>query len=471
MSPSSRADRVAVIGGGYAGLAAAVTLANAARPVTVFEQGATLGGRARRVVLDGVPLDNGQHLALGGYRTLLDLIRTVHDPVSARALFARLPLTLTPFGAAHPGPVALRAKPLPAPLHLGLALLLARGLTWNERLALAGGYRLLERAGFRCPPGQSVAECFAATPRRAFNALWAPLCLAALNTAPERASAQIFANVLREAFSGSASDSEFLIPACDLTELFPAAAARFVAERNGTVRTGVAVRRFGVEGHAITVTTRDGVDRFAAVVVAVGPHQLAGLGCDDLDRGRSVAEPCSGGKTESHAATPWGSVQANVSAFRYEPITTVYLGYPDPVDLPVPVTRLDDAPGQWAFDRSSALASNAPAGVRSLLAVVISASGSHDRDPHPALAGRVDAQLRRLSPGLPRAVWSRVIAERRATWACEPGLVRPNAGRVSPRLYLAGDYTDPDLPATLEAAVRSGVTAARAVLADQPLSR
>ncbi|HYQ98563.1 MAG TPA: FAD-dependent oxidoreductase, partial [Casimicrobiaceae bacterium] len=125
-----------------------------------------------------------------------------------------------------------------------------------------------------------------------------------------------------------------------------------------------------------------------------------------------------------------------------------------------------DAPGQWVFDRSGALGPRPPAGARALLAVVISTSGPHDAQDRGALAAEADAQLRRLAGQWPLPVWSRVIAERRATYACTPRAVRPAAGRVGPGLYLAGDYTDAELPATLEAATRSGVAAAAAVLAD-----
>jgi hypothetical protein len=128
--------------------------------------------------------------------------------------------------------------------------------------------------------------------------------------------------------------------------------------------------------------------------------------------------------------------------------------------------RLDDAPGQWAFDRSGALGSEAPGGATSLIAVVISAGGPHDALDHASLARNVESQLRRLAPGLPPIVFSQVIAERRATYACTPGLANPAGGRLAPGVYLAGDYTDAEFPATLEAATRSGVASARALIAD-----
>jgi hypothetical protein len=128
--------------------------------------------------------------------------------------------------------------------------------------------------------------------------------------------------------------------------------------------------------------------------------------------------------------------------------------------------RLDDAPGQWVFDRSAALETAAPEVARGLVAVVISTNGPHDALDQATLAAQADAQLRRLAGRWPLPVWSRVIAERRATYACTPGLARPASGRIAPRLYLAGDYTDAEFPATLEAATRTGVAAARALLRD-----
>jgi squalene-associated FAD-dependent desaturase len=450
--PALRADaapRVAVIGAGWAGCACAVVLAKKGLRVSLLEQSRSLGGRARGVTLEGVALDNGQHLLIGAFRRTLGLIERVHPAGRAPPLFRRFPLTLRPFGTGAADAVALRAGRLPAPFHLASAILTARGLTLPERLALVGDYRRLARAGFRTPAGQTVAQCFAGTPLRALAAVWEPLCIAALNTPPETASAQVFANVLRLAFAERAGDSDFLVPASDLTALFPEPAARLVTRHGGNVRTGLAVRGIVRTGDGISVGAGGTQETYDAAVVAVAPHQLAAA---------------LGAGAELDAA--WRAPLAQVAALTWESITTVYLAYAEPVTLPLPMLRLDDAPGQWVFDRSRALDAAAPGGARALLAVVISTSGPHDAQDQGTLAAAADAQLRRLAGQWPLPVWSRVIAERRATYACTPRAIRPTAGRVGPGLYLAGDYTDADLPATLEAATRSGVAAARAVLAD-----
>jgi len=447
------AGRIAVIGGGWAGLAAAVTLAQSGRSVTVFEQARTLGGRARRVVRGGLALDNGQHLLTGACRQTLELIAIVHGAERVATLFRRLPLTIAPFGTHTGGRVRLRAWRAPAPIHLGAALATARGLSWPERRALAASYRRLARARFECPPAQTVAACFAAAPRRVFDAVWAPLAIAALNTPPQRASAQMFAAVIGETLAGPAAASDLLIPACDLTALFPEAAARFVAAHGGEVRTGISVRALRANAGGVAVRTHHGDERFAAALIAVGPHQLGSIAEDSVVPGPA-----------------WHPALAQVAAFGYESITTLYVAYPARVPFPAPIARLDDAPGQWAFDRSALLAAAPDDGARSLVAVVVSASGARDGEAQSALGARIDAQLRRLVPGLPTPLWSQVVAEQRATYACAPALPRPRAGRIAPGVYLAGDYTDERLPPTLEAATRSGVAAAHAAACELPLS-
>jgi squalene-associated FAD-dependent desaturase len=443
---------VAVVGAGWAGCAAAVMLAHAGMRVTLLEQAATPGGRARRVTLDGMALDNGQHLLLGACRQTLRLIRHVHrgDPTP---LFRRLPFMLTPFGAARPDAVSLRARFAPAPFHLLLAALAAHGLSLGERIALAAAARRLFRAAASPLDRETVVQCLADAPLRTIAGVWEPFCISALNTPPDTASARAFGRVVREAFTGSARNSDMLIPLVDLSALFPDAAARYLRQHGGALRFATTVRAVAPKGEGVDVVVGEATERFDAAIVAVGPHQLAPL----LDRAETTPE--------TRAALD------AVAAYEYESITTVYLAYAERLPLRLPVMRLDDAPGQWLFDRSAASAAELPQGARSLVAVVISTSGPHDALPQPALADQVDAQLRRLGRQWPLPLWSRVIAEQRATYACQPGLARPASPRLGPCLYLAGDYTDPALPATLEAATRSGVAAAQTLLDDRKSHR
>jgi hypothetical protein len=150
---------VAVIGGGWAGCAAAVTLAAANIPVVLYETAPVLGGRARRVERDGLRLDNGQHMLLGAYARTLQLMTKVHGERPARAQFVRRPLSIVPFGAMQAGGLTMLARHAPGRLGLLVGLLSARGLSWRERIANIGWFRSLERGGFARPAHEPWRRC------------------------------------------------------------------------------------------------------------------------------------------------------------------------------------------------------------------------------------------------------------------------------------------------------------------------
>ena len=428
--------KIAVIGGGYAGMACAVELTRGGAQVTLFERSHTLGGRARVVAKDGRRVDNGQHILIGAYTELARLMRiTGQSPKS----MLRLPLTLL-----TPGRLRLVAARLPAPLHLAVGLLRAQGLSWTDRRAMLRLMNHLKRRDWRVEPDCTVSELLrntAQTPRL-IELIWVPLCVAALNTHAEEASAQVFADVLRDSLGASAADSELLIPRTDLTELFPVQAARYLATRRGRLETGSTItavtrEKDGFALHGDSLPSR----RYDQVVIATAPYHAGALlrsaGCE---------------------------VQADaVDALRHEPITTVYLELGPQVRLPAPMIGLTDGPAQWAFDRG------ALGGEDGLIAFVISASGPHGELTREELEAAVLEQLaRQLGRSLPQARWSMTITEKRATIACTPGIKRPGTRTAVPGLWLAGDYLASPYPATLESAVRSGCAAAAAALAQEP---
>jgi len=426
---------VAIIGAGYAGLACAVELARQDVEVTVFERSRTLGGRARVVRKDDRTVDNGQHLLIGAYTELSRLLRLTG--VSPRQI-RHLPLTL------HvPGQLHLRAAALPAPLHLLMGLLCARGLNWRERFAIYAMLRHLKRRRFRFPAEMTVTELLIGCHQPSWlrNLLWEPLCLAALNTPAHEASAQIFANVLRDTLAASsASASELLIPRVDLSELFPVPAARYLATRNGNILTGNAITAITLDNKGFRLAGAPGYRVWPQVVVATAPHHAATL-------------------LDSTGACP--QLAAQIAALPSEPITTIYLAFGPGIALPAPMIGLTGGPAQWAFDRGQC---GSPEG---LIATVISAPRcEHEAKDRNALISAVFVQLERaLDRSLPEPRWTRVITEKRATIACHPGLVRPDIATPLPGLWLAGDYIDSEYPATLESAVRAGVRCAREIMA------
>jgi squalene-associated FAD-dependent desaturase len=404
------ARRVALIGGGYAGMAAAVELAARGIAVSVFDAGPVLGGRARRVVTQGLEVDNGQHILVGAYTELFRLMRKVGVPDDA---VLRMPLELRSFSDFH-----FRALWLPAPFGLLGGLLSARGIPFRERLGAARFMLRMQRQRFRLGRDVAVRELLEAhgQQHRIEQLLWRPLCTAALNTPPEEASANVFLAVLRDTLSGPREASDLLLPRVDLSRLFPEPAADFVRSRGGEVRLRARVSDMAAVR-----------EQYAAVVVAVGPHQLEALLPD-------VAP-----------------------AYSYQPIYTCYLQYPERVRLPFPLLSLTDGLVQWAFD------CGALGAARGRLACVISAKGDHQSLAHEELVAVCERELRAELGELPPSLWWRVIAEKRATFSCAPNLPRPGPETGLPGVFLAGDYTHPEYPATLEAAVRSGVRAARLV--------
>ncbi len=431
---------IGIIGGGYAGMAAAVALAERGIPVTVFESARQLGGRARGVLHQDTQLDNGQHLLLGCYRETLHLIEQVGGDIERD--FLRLPLQLDLHGE-----FSFRAPRLPAPLHLLAALLGAQGLSLNERLKAARFMLALRRMNFKLPSpvhgrgfggegnDTTVAELLARHGQDAdltFK-LWEPLTIAALNTPIHKASAQVLLNVLRDALNRKRSDSDMLLPRVDFSTLFPQRAAGYVEQRSGKVLTSCGVEAIVPGDDGIELVSSQGTERFGHVICAAPPAVAAKL-----------LRPLAGLE----------NTVAQIGSLEHQPIYTVYLRYPAHVALPHPMIGLHRRFSQWLFDKGRI------AGQHGLIAAVISAEGIHQELPQDELAQKVIAELREEFGILKTPEWSRVIAERRATFACTPGLDRPPQQTALPGLLLAGDYTAGDYPATLEGAVLSGLRCA-----------
>ena len=423
--------KVAVIGGGWAGLAAAVELSVSDAAVTVFEAAKQLGGRARRVDIHGHALDNGQHILLGAYRETLRLMTTVG--ASPERVLKRQPLTLT-----HPAAgFSLKLPCLPAPLHLAAGLLSAKGCSVCEKFSAVRFMLALQADHYRLATDCTVAELLdrhgqSGAVRRF---MWEPLCLAALNTPADKASAQIFANVLRDSLGGGRADTELLLPNTDLSQVFPDAAAEFIVARGGKIRLSTRIdeidRALAIDG-----------ERFDQLILATAPQHAAAL-------------------LQSHAET--APIAAQLADYTYEPIATLYAGYPSDIKLPCPMLGLEGvAPGglgQWVFDRG------ALGDLPGVMGFVLSASGASDERDSEAMLATLHTELENaLGKKLPAARWHQLIRERRATFACRPNLPRPTTQTPLRGLWLAGDYVCAGYPATLEGAVRSGVAAARRII-------
>jgi len=412
--------KLAVIGGGWAGLAAAVMATQQSHAVTLMEMAAQLGGRARSLS-EQPRLDNGQHILIGAYTQSLALMRTVG--VDVEQGLARQPLCLRypdheglrlpagpPLLAFARGVLAYRAWPLPARLSL-----LATATRW-----------LLQ--GFKCASDLTVSQLCTELPAIVNAELIAPLCVAALNTPAHQASAQVFLRVLRDALFSGRGSSDLLLPRRPLSELLAEPAQAWLAGQGAELQLGTRAQTLVSHSKGWQVDGKN----FDAVILA----------CPSGESARLV----------EGIAPDWAE---QARALSFEPIITVYLRSPGST-LPAPMVALQDgpqAPAQFAFDLGQL--GHAPG----LFAFVVSGAASW---VERGLAGCGEATLaqatRELRWASPPQIL-RVLAEKRATFACTPALQRPPA-QIAPGLWAAGDYVAGPYPATLEGAVRSGQTAA-----------
>ena len=429
---------VVVVGGGWAGLAAAVELCAAGRPVVVLEAARQLGGRARSLRFGDTVVDNGQHLMLGAYGSMLRLLDRLG--LDCGRAFVRVPLALRTLRSGGRS-LNITAPRLPAPLHLFAALLSARGLAPGDRLkALRFGARL---AKLRIEPQRDISVRTLlhdeAQSAALIAALWEPLCIAILNTSVDQASARLFLNTLQQAFLPARAASDLLLPRVELGEILPGPAARFVENHAGRVMLGQRVTGLEISDNAVRGVRIRGQTLHASQVVLATPHLIS----------RRLMSP--------HA--PLRALCDGLAALSDEPVATLYLQYPPGVRLPYPMLGLHGTTAQWLFDHRI----SAQPG---LIAAVISGRGPHCTVPAEQLIAHIAAELAATFPAWPAHRDSLLLREKRATFSSRVGvdLVRPASQTPVTGLWLAGDYTDTGLPATLEGAVRSGTGCAAGIL-------
>ena len=398
-----------VVGGGWAGLAAAVQATQLGFQVRLLEAAPQLGGRARRVVQHGKALDNGQHILIGAYRHTLGLLQVLG--VDERQAFERTPLNLRNLAGN-----GIRLPDLPGPWNLLVGVAMARGWTGADKWSLLRQSLQWQGAGFACNATDSVAQvCTLLTPR-VMQDLIEPLCVSALNIDSQHASGDVFLRVLSDALFSGAGSSDLLLPRQDLSALLPDAAERWLLAHGAEIHTH----------HLVTSLPSD-----TPVLLACPAWQAA-----QLTQGISPA---------------WA---AQAAALAHTSLATVYLHTPEPLQWPSPMLAMpvaDGAVAQFAFDKGRL--SGDPA-MRGVLALVVSHCSLNREETTQAALLQAKSQL-----GLQQLIHLTTVVEKRATFACTPGLLRPGLA-VAPGVWACGDYVAGPYPATLEGAVRSGIQTA-----------
>jgi squalene-associated FAD-dependent desaturase len=425
-----------IVGGGWAGLAAGVELSSQGSPVVVMEAAAQLGGRARTICYGDQQVDNGQHLLIGGYRETLRLLKVMGIDEAEHYFRQPLALPIRRGGKQF----TLQAFHLPAPLHIGAGLLTAQGLNPRQKFSALRFATRLFVSGFSLEQDCSVAELLNhhGQDQDLIDALWLPLCLGAMNTTIEKASARVFLRVLKEAFSHRRCDSDLLIPKTDLNCCFPLLARVYIEQQGGKVLLNKRVTAISVTKGDISGVVVDNKHYSAKHVILATPPWIT----------RNLLQP--------HSA--FSKLTNMLNQLTFNPITTVYLQYPEATRLPQAMVGLAGRLGQWVFDRSIA-------GQPGLMAVVISGPGPHMEIEKRQLIAQVSAELALHFSHWPATESGFVIREKRATFSCDVDIdrLRPASKTPVTGCLLAGDYTNTGYPATLEGAVVSGVQCANLI--------
>ena len=429
MNPTPSAPlHVAVVGGGWSGLAAAVRATLDGHAVTVYEASRHWGGRARTVRLDTtqgpLEVDNGQHILIGAYTRTLTLMRLVGaDPDT---LLLRQPLTLL-----TPQNDGLRLPDWPAPLDMLAGVWTARGWSLADKLGLLSAAVRWRWQGFTCPAHTTVAQLCAGLPIHLMRSFIEPLCVSALNTPAADASGQVFLRVLRDALFAGTGGSNLLLPKVPLGDVWPLPAARWLASHGCELRLGERVDRLQRIPKGWQVQ-----DQVFDAVIWSNSTQKRPLPLD------------------KHSLKAINFDRSETPVWRHEAIATVYAqaSGSSPV-LAHPMLTLPDSaqhPAQFVFDRGQL---GGPSG---LLAFVVSAARGSANELQAQVVAQAQAQMSLSIHPL------RTIVEKHATFACTPALHRPGM-HVAPGLLLAGDDVQGPYPATLEGAMRSGWDAAAAL--------
>ena len=439
---------VAIVGGGVAGIAAAIRVAEAGDRPILIETRKKLGGRATSFTdpRSGRTLDNCQHVLMGCCTNLLDLYERL-------GVLDRVEWHDTTFWANPPRePDRLRSgRWLPAPLHFTRSGLSMRLLDFREKLALLRANVALLRMGLAGRErwrGRAFSEFLdeTAQPARVRELFWEPVVVSACNLPSPRCEAAYAIQVFQEGFLGNAFSPVMGVSAVPLVELY-AKAGPIVAEAGGEMRLGVSAKALAFDGAAaggrITgVVTDEGFIEAAATIAAVPADRLEKLVSGSL-------------KAADHRLQ-------QLDRIRPSPIIGVHLFFAARV-LDVPHLVLPGRETQWFFDKGIV------DGLHHVHAVISGADGWLPL-PEDEIVRRVVTDLHWASPrsrGL-APVEARSVKEVRATFAVEPGIdafrprAAPDARGGVRNLFLAGDWTATGWPATMEGACRSGYLAAAA---------
>ncbi len=444
--------KVIIIGGGFAGLSAAVELITAGYHVTIIEQRRFLGGRAYSFFdkNTGLELDNGQHILMGCYENTFRFLKSIGV---TNKLYIQKNLCVDFFNTG--GSVyRLNCLPLPAPLHILSGILRFKAISLSERIRML---KLSKGIYFRNIPNSShdltITEWLTklGQGKNARETLWDIIILATMNENPDKSSAAIFKTVLKKAFFENRHGSRIVLPVVPLSRLYVDTAENFIRQRGGDIEKGCITSEILLENGAVTgIRLRDNMIRNNRIVK--GDYYISAVPYQSLNK-----------LLPDETAMNHGLQTAMKIPFKPSPIISIHLLFDKPVTS-YPFAALINSPIQWLFNKEIIYGDNAYKG---LVSLVISGAHSYVAWDAERLIEMALTELKRFFPETKsaRLLYSRVIKERHATFSPQPGVDRYRLSQKTPikNLFLAGDWTDTGLPATIEGAVLSGYKCAEII--------
>ncbi len=430
--------KVIIIGGGFAGLSAAAELSSAGFSVVLIEQRRSLGGRAYSFLDNktGLELDNGQHILMGCYEHTFRFLEKIG---ASDNLFFQKNLCVDFLGKGGTS-YKLDCLPLPAPLHILSGILGFKAISIADRLRMLNMAKgVLFGKVTHSSNDLTITEWLKqlGQGQRARETLWDIITLATMNEHPDESSAAIFRNVMKKAFFTNRRDSRIVLPAVPLSRMFTDNAETYIRQNGGAIEKGIGASALLTGNNSISgVKLKDGRVFRGDYYISAVPYYSRLLG------------------TELNS----------VPALQPSPIISIHLLFNKSLTEHT-FAALLNSPIQWVFNKEKIFRDTA---YRGLLSIVISGAHKYIDVPSEKLAGIALRELKKVIPATStaRLLHSKVIKERHATFSPQPGVdkFRPSQKTSIKNLFLAGDWTDTGLPATIEGAVLSGHKCAKAIV-------
>ena len=436
-------SRVLVVGGGFAGVSAATALAEKGLTVELLESRSSLGGRVYSIPHSEnfpAPVDNGPHLLMGCYEETLKLLERLGEK---NAFHWVDPLRLTWFDRG--GTVLkLNCAPLPVPLHLAWGFLTSNAFPWGEKIAMARALRLFSRKPFSLPENAGTLDNFLDMTRqgpKARERFWTPLCNAVMNVPPDQAPTAGIGEVLNRIFFQTRRDSALAVPAQPLGELGFPLVKPFLEKNGGKVHFNEGIQVFKPQDKRFELTSRSGKTFTGdALIWAIPPSNLSAL----------------------WPAGTWKRTE-EWKRLGKSPIVSIHVILSGKV-TEEPMFGLPGAHFEWVFNRNVDWGWKGKGDSQYLSFTASAAEGLGTMKDHELLELAMK-ELRERCPASKdlQVLHSKATREMAATfrWTVETGSLRPSCETAFPHVFLAGDWTNTGLPATIEGACLSGHRAAQ----------